>query len=115
MAISTPGVIQGGTIGVEAKASLDGAVQSVVTWSIPPRIGVISIGVRLPAETGNSYKVEYSNSPVADIIADTAAWFDMYGANQSISRLASVYGALSAIRVTRLSGTGTFVATLRGQ
>lgn len=115
MAIENPNVIQGGTIGIEAKCLLDGAIKSVVTWPIPPRIGVISIGVRLPAEAGNSYKVEYSNSLVVDVQADTAVWFDAYGANQSTSRIIAVYGALSAVRVTRLGGVGTFVANIRGQ
>ena len=114
--IKNPNVIQGSTIGIEDEQSLDGAtLGSEVTWKIPPRIGVISVSVKLPSETGNVWKLEYTNSPTSRVDAGTAIWFDHYGADQSLSRIGSMYGALSAVRVTRVSGNGTLVAAIRGQ
>lgn len=115
MAITNPNLISGSTIGIEASASLT-AGSPYVTWAIPPRVGVISVCVRLDAETGYAYKIEYTNSPVAEVQADTCKWFDYFGANQSTSRIVPMYGCTSAIRVTRVSGGAVALYTaIRGQ
>jgi len=113
MAIENPNLIQGGTIGIEAEKELSSSVQEAL-WLIPPRIGVISISVKLDAETGMEYKVEYTNATVARLQAGTdVPWYDAYGANQSISRVVALYGAISGVRITRISGT--MLASMRGQ
>jgi hypothetical protein len=110
MAVLTPGIISGGTIGVEATKALDGTTTSV-EWAIPPRIGQVSIGVTLGG--AGSYKVEYTNSPTADVLGGTARWFDAFGADQSTSRLITLYACMSSVRITRL--TGSMTVDMRGQ
>lgn len=112
MAIENPNLISGGTIGIEAEKTLNGTT-TTVDWLIPPRIGVISVSVKLDAETGMGYKIEYTNCTVARVQAGTAIWFDAFGADQSVSRIIALYGAISSVRITRLAGA--MVASIRGQ
>jgi hypothetical protein len=113
MAIENPNLIQGGTLGIEAEKTLNTSYQEHA-WLIPPRIGVISISVKLDAETGMAYKVEYTNATVARVQSGTnVPWFDAFGASQSTSKVIALYGAISAIRITRTAGT--MLASIRGQ
>jgi hypothetical protein len=110
MAVNEPGIIAGGTIGVEATQALDGTTTSI-EWRIPPRIGQVSVGVTLGG--AGSYKVEYTNSPTANVLAGTARWFDAFGADQSVSRMVTLYACISSVKITRISGTMT--VDFRGQ
>jgi hypothetical protein len=113
--VVVPGAVSGGTLGISDKQSITAALPSadpgVVTWQIPPRIGTITLQVYVTS--AGSYYAEVTASPIADVVAGTADWFDLFGANQSASRQQAIFSSVTAVRVTRVSGE--FRACIRGQ
>ena len=108
--ITIPGAVTGGSLGINAKKTLDGASPAVV-WQIPPRIGTLTVQVFITS--AGTYRVEATASPIEDVQADTADWFDAYGADQNASSMRSIIAAVTAIRVTRV--TGSHRVCIRGQ
>lgn len=110
--LATPGAVSGGTLGIADKKTLDGTTLSSVVWQIPPRIGTLTVQC---VTAGATYRVETTANPIEDVSADTATWFDLFGADQSASRQQALFASVSAVRVTRVSGAGSVVACIRGQ
>ena len=113
--ITVPGAVSGANLGIADKqvltASLPAASPGVALWQIPARIG--SITVQVYVTSAGSYYVEVTASPIEDVVAGTADWFDLFGANQSASRQQAIFSSVTALRVTRVSGE--FRACIRGQ
>ena len=108
--ISTPGSVSGGTLGINAVTTLSASAASII-WEIPPRIGTLT--VQIAVLTAGSYRVEVTASPRDNVVADTADWFDLWGADQTVSRQEAIFSALTAIKITRVSGSHR--VAIRGQ
>lgn len=109
--ITTPGAVSGGTLGITDKKTLDGSALTYVVWQIPPRIGTITLQAYVVS--AGSYRIEATASPIEDVEADSADWFDIFGADQSVSRQQAIFSAVTAVRATRVSGTHR--VCIRGQ
>jgi hypothetical protein len=108
--ISTPGSVRGSTLGIIDKKTLDGTTPYVI-WETPPRVGTLTVQVAV-LSAGN-YRVEITASPIEDVQSDTADWFDLFGADQSQSRQNAIFSSVTAVKVTRVSGSHR--ACIRGQ
>jgi len=106
----SPGAVSGSTLGIAAKETISSTINSI-TWQIPPRIGAITIQVYVLV-AGN-YRVEATASPYEDLIAGNERWFDIFGADQSAHMQKPILSSVTAVRVTRLSGTHE--VCIRGQ
>lgn len=112
MATTIPGTVRGGTLGIEAKATLDGTTGNIeVIWSIPPRIGIITIQNKV-VSAGN-INVYGTCSLTSDVEAGNIDWFDLFGAAQAADFQVPIHGAVSAIKVVR--NTGSHRVCIRGQ
>lgn len=100
-AITTPGSVSGGTLGISAKATIN-ASNPWIIWEIPPRIGTLTL--QAAVLTAGTWRAECTASPRDDVIADTADWFDVLGADQTASRMQAIFSAVTAVRFTRVSG-----------
>jgi len=109
--VTVPGAVSGGTLGITDKKTLDGSALTVVTWQIPPRIGTLTIQANVVS--AGSYRIETTASPIEDVQADTADWYDVFGADQAASRQQAIFAAVTAVRATRVSGTHR--VCIRGQ
>lgn len=108
--LATPGSVSGGTLGINAVATLSASAVSII-WEIPPRIGTITVQVAVLS--AGTYRVEVTASPRDNVASDTADWFDLWGADQNASRQDAIFAAITAIRITRV--TGTHRVCIRGQ
>ncbi len=108
--ITIPGSVSGGNLGINDKKTIDGTTTQVV-WQIPPRIGTITIQAQVL--TAGSYRVEATASPIEDVQADSADWFDALGADQVASSMNPIIAAVTAIRVVRVAGSHR--VCIRGQ
>lgn len=109
--ITTPNAVSGGTLGINDKKTLDGSALTYVIWQIPPRVGTLTIQAKVVS--AGSYRVEATASPIADVLDDSADWFDIPGADQTVSRMIAIFSSVTAVRVTRVSGTHR--VCIRGQ
>ncbi len=110
--LTVPGAVSGGTLGISDKKTLDGTILAMVAWQIPPRVGTITVQT---VTAGAVYRVEVTANPIEDVSADSASWFDLYGADQSANQQRAIFASVSAVRVSRISGTGNVIACIRGQ
>jgi len=109
--VTVPGAVSGGTLGITDKKTLDGVSLTTIVWQIPPRIGTLTI--QAAVVSAGSYRVETTASPIEDVQADTADWFDVFGADQNASRQQAIFAAVTAVKVTRVSGSRR--VCIRGQ
>lgn len=100
-ALSTPGAVAGGTIGINDVTTLNATKQSVI-WEIPARIGTLTVQVAVLSAGG--YRVEITASPRDNVVSDTADWFDVFGADQVASRQQALFASVTAVKFTRVSG-----------
>ena len=105
-----PGAINGGSIGCNDQAAVTAGNTQV--WSIPARLGSIGLQETITSDTGE-YTVEATMNTLAAVQAGTAHWFDVFGANQTVSRQHSIMPSVTAVRITVVSGT--VESAIRGQ